>query len=168
MSDATTRTTPHFLSAFILRCGVLAGVWWALTDGDGGWYLGAPCVLVIALTSLWLAPPVRPRPRLSRLPAFLAYFLVQSLRAGWDVARRTLSPSLPLAPSVLEFEIDLPPGTPRWWLVITVNLLPGTLVVRIDGSHLELHCLDATQPIERDLRKTEAHIAALFATREGV
>lgn len=164
MSDITRRTGPHALTALCLRATLLSGLWWLLSEGDGGWYIGAPLVAVVSLVSLWLTPPAVNRLRVLHLPGFAAWFIMQSLRAGWDVARRTLSPGLPLAPAILDIELKLPPGAPRWWLMITVSLLPGTLSVRLDGDRLELHCLDHTQPVERELRSTEARIAALFTT----
>lgn len=165
MSKAQSYTALGFLLAFGLRSGLMALLWWVLTDGEGGWYLGLPFIIIATLASLWLTPPAHHHLNPFRLPRFACYFILQSLRAGWDVARRTLNPRLPLNPGILEFDLHLPPGAPRWWLMIVANLLPGTLSVRLDDNRLELHCLDCTQAIERDLRTTEAHIAALFADK---
>lgn len=166
MSDIARRTGAHAVSALCIRATLLAALWWILSDGDGGWYIGAPLVMVVSVLSLWLTPPAVNRLRVLRLPAFAAWFILQSLRAGVDVARRTLHPRLPLSPAILDLDVRLPEGAPRWWLMITISLLPGTLSVRLHGDRLELHCLDDQQPVERDLRVTETRIATLFDCAE--
>lgn len=163
MNEAQPHTPLDWIRAFALRSGLMALLWWLLTDGEGGWYVGVPSVFVATLASLWLTPPAHHGLNVLRLPRFACYFIFQSLRAGWDVACRTLNPALPLDPEILEFDLNLPPGAPRWWLMIVANLLPGTLSAHLNGNRLELHCLDRTQEIERDLRATERHISALFA-----
>ena len=62
---------------------------------------------------------------------FAGYFLRESLRGGWDVARRALSPALPMSPALVRFLLRLPPGSARWLFCNTISLLPGTAVVAI-------------------------------------
>ena len=150
----------------LFRLALLIALWWTLTDGGAGWYFGLPLAIVATLVSLWLTPPAVHRLRLPQLPVFALYFIRQSLLAGWDVAGRTLSPNLPLQPALLEMPLKLPDGAPTWWLMITISLLPGTLSVQLDGRTLTLHCLDAGQDVEANVRQAEHHIAALFGAAQ--
>jgi len=160
-NDRTTALTVR-LQAFVLRALVLAAVWWTLTEGDGGWGFGLPLVLLIAALSLVDTAPAKRLPRVHRMPGFFAYFMLQSLRAGWDVARRTLHPDLPLQPDLLRVPLRLPAGAPTWWLMIVISLLPGTLSVHLKGTVLELHCLDISGDVVADVREAEVRLARLF------
>lgn len=159
--DRTTVPIAH-LRAFALRALVLAGVWWALSEGGEGLRFGLVLALLVAALSLLHTPPAERAPRLHRLPAFTIYFTLQSLRAGWDVACRTVHPRLPLQPQLLRLPLRLPAGAPSWWLMMVISLLPGTLSVHLEGTELELHCLDCTVDVIADVREAEAQLALLF------
>ncbi|HRP23831.1 Na+/H+ antiporter subunit E [Thauera sp.] len=152
---------PDSLQAFSFRALALLLLWWMLSGG-AGWLFGTAAAALAAALSLRLTPPAAHRLRARRLPAFVAFFLLQSLRAGWDVARRTLHPALPLDPGLLSVAPRLPEGAPGWWLMLVISLLPGTLSVQRRGSSLEIHCLDAGLDVESDVRHAEAQIARLF------
>jgi multicomponent Na+:H+ antiporter subunit E len=154
------------IRAYLLRLVLLLLVWWILSGSATDWWFGFPLAAVAAAVSLWLTPPSVHRLRLHRIPVFAAFFLWQSLLAGWDVARRTLSPRLPLRPEVLSVSLHLPAGAPTWWLMLTVSLLPGTLSMRLHPQHiLELHCLDARLDVAGHIRETEIQIGRLFGLR---
>jgi multicomponent Na+:H+ antiporter subunit E len=67
-----------------------------------------------------------------------------------------------LAPALVEVPVTLPEGLPRVLLVNTLNLLPGTVSVRLDRDRLCLHALDARLPIAEEVRDVEARIARLL------
>ncbi|AGA31812.1 cation antiporter [Thioalkalivibrio nitratireducens DSM 14787] len=151
------------VSAFLLRVGFLLVIWWILTGSGSDWWFGFPLALAAAALSLWLTPPATYRLRPLRFPGFAVFFLWQSLLAGWDVARRTLDPKLPLQPDVLQLPLGLPAGAPTWWLMLTISLLPGTLSVRLHQQRvLEVHCLDARLDVAGSVRDTECQIARLY------
>lgn len=137
-------------------------LWWVVTEGAGGWMIGVPTIFLALIASLWL----QPRRRLSLRPAgvlrFAGFFLVQSLRAGLDVALRALRPRMRLAPALLEYRLRLPTGPARVFLADTMSLLPGTLSTELRDDCLCLHVLDAHQSIEADLRQVEVRVADLF------
>lgn len=144
---------------------LLAGTvgWFVLSSGDvGSWLIGAPVVVVIAVAvSRWR--PERAHPVHWRaVPQFLAFFLSRSLVAGVDVARRTLSPAMPLAPAVLMYRTQLPAGAPRVLFSGTISLLPGSLGVLVEDDQVTVHVLDRTQDVEGDLQRVERRIAAMF------
>lgn len=151
------------LPTLVLRWLVLSLVWWALTDADAsGLVFGVAVSLLVAWISLVLFPPSRYLIRLQALPGFALFFLNRSLLAAIDVSRRLLSPSLPVTSGYLRAELSLPEGVPRWVLANTLSLLPGTLSVTLKGNEIELHCLDLTQPVRKDLEYTQTRVAALF------
>jgi len=151
------------VSAYLLRLGILLAVWWILSGSSSDWWFGLPLAIVAAAVSLWLTPPGRFLLRPHRIPGFAAFFLWQSLLAGWDVAKRTLSPALPLNPEILRIPMALPPGAPTWWLMLTISLLPGTLSVRLHQDRiLEVHCLDSRLDVAGSVRETEVQLARLF------
>lgn len=153
----------HHKTAFV-RFLLLYLIWWILTEGDlTGTGFGIVVTAIVALLSVRLFPPSGYRLNPAGILAFSGYFLMQSIVAGIDVARRLISPRLPIQPGALTVTTLLPPGSPRWLLANTLSLMPGTLSVRIDSDQLEVHCLDTAQSIEQEIRRTERYLARLFS-----
>lgn len=145
-----------------MRALLLALVWWVLVGSVDGYLFGSVAVAMIAVLSLRLTPPSIYFPRLGNIPGFLVFFLHHSLLAGCDVARRTLTPTLPLYPAILTVPLTLPAGPPTWLLMLLVSLLPGTLTISLAERTLELHCLDHRQKVREAVVKIEQRIAWLF------
>ncbi|MDO8863102.1 Na+/H+ antiporter subunit E [Haliea sp. E1-2-M8] len=146
-----------------IRTALLLLTWWALTEGDPaatGFGLGA--APLVALLSLRFFPPSPLRPQPVATLVFSGYFFLRSVAAGVDVARRLLSPRLPISPGYVSYTTSLPAGSPRWLLANTLSLLPGTLSVTLHGRDIELHCLDTTMPVSEDVARTELRIARMF------
>lgn len=149
---------------------LLLALWWVLSDGaPSGWIFGLLAVAiavgaVLATTPLSTADP-QATLRWTALPAFAWFFVGRSLLAGLDVARRTLSPSLPLAPAIVRVATELPTGRARVFLMATLCLLPGSLGVDLDENIITLHVLDARDDFEGDVRTAERFIGPLFAPR---
>jgi multicomponent Na+:H+ antiporter subunit E len=152
-----------WIRASAFRLGLLLLVWWIVSGSTGDWWFGLPLAVTAAAVSMWLTPPANFWLRPHRIPVFAAFFLWQSLLAGWDVTKRTLSPALPLHPEILHLSVVLPPGAPTWWLMLVISLLPGTLSVRLhENRTLEVHCLDSRLDVSGSVRDTEMQIARLF------
>lgn len=147
----------------VLGRGVLfAGLWWVLAGGRAdSWGVGGVSVILALAASLALLPPAKGRFSPLGLAAFVGFFLVQSVKGGIQVAAMALRPQLDLAPAMLDLPMALPPGLARVMLVNTLNLLPGTLSVCIEGDRLRLHVLDRRLPIVEELRAVEAAIARI-------
>lgn len=145
-----------------MRILVFALLWWIVSDGAGSWAFGIPVIVLATLVSYRLTPARGNRLRPLAALRFAGFFLHRSLLAGIDVARRALSPSLPLVPALIEHRSRLPSGPARVLLADTLSLLPGTLSVELHDDCLCLHVLDAGQPIEAEVRVVERHVAALF------
>jgi len=143
---------------------ILTCSWWILVDGDpSSWAIGVPTVaLAVWATRQHASDDASPTVRYRAIPGFVLYFMSRSLVAGVDVARRTLAPSLPIAPRLQSVHTTLPDGLPRVLLVAVLSLMPGSLGVSLEENEIELHVLDARTDVIADVRRTEARIARLF------
>lgn len=126
--------------------------------------VGLACAAVLALLLL-------PRARLAddlilslALPLHLSRFLLHFLRslvvANLDMARRVLSPRLPINPAIVEVETRLRSELGRLLLANSITLTPGTLTVDVLDDRLQVHWID-TAPGE-DLEHATRAIAAGF------
>ena len=141
----------------------LALAWWVMVEGrPGSWGVGLPTVLAAAVIAALVFPPPRRWPRPLALLRFAGFFAVQSLRGGWDVARRALSPAMPMAPGFAEVRTSLPEGAARVLLADVISLLPGTLSVDLRGDLIELHGLDVGPGLAAEVRDLERRVAALY------
>ncbi|MET0065753.1 MAG: Na+/H+ antiporter subunit E [Candidatus Thiodiazotropha sp.] len=163
-SDSTSSDLPSGLFLFVL----LFGFWLLLTGSSdpAEWIAGLLVALVVTLIS---------RPHLSifnglrltpmAIPSFFAYlgvFTLALIRANLDMARRVLSPSLPLQPALVEVRTELRSPLGRLILANTITLTPGTLTVDVVDDIITIHWVDcppgmdietATRSITREFEK---------------
>ena len=157
---------PAVAGRFIARLALMALVWSGMNGTDWrSWLVGGPVVFAAAWVSVTLLPDTRWRLSAGGAVAFAGFFLRESLRGGWDVARRALSPALPLSPAIVGFRLRLPPGSARLLFCASISLLPGTAVVAITDGSIRVHVLDASPRVEDELRELEDRVAALFGLR---
>jgi len=71
-------------------------------------------------------------------------FIFELLKANFDVARRVLSPSLPINPGIVEVKTRLKSKIGRLVLANSITLTPGTLTVDIKEDSLFIHWIDVT------------------------
>ena len=71
-------------------------------------------------------------------------FTLELLKANFDVARRVLSPSLPINPGIVEVKTKLKSKIGRLALANSITLTPGTLTVDIKDDSLFIHWIDVT------------------------
>lgn len=169
MTAVTHRARPHppaVAGRFITRLALMALVWLGMNGSDwSSWLVGGPVVFAAAWVSVTLLPDTRWRLSAGGAIAFAGFFLRESLRGGWDVAWRALSPALPLSPAIVCFPLCLPPGSARLLFCGAISLLPGTAVVAITHGSICVHVLNASPRVEEELRELENHVAALFGLR---
>ncbi len=116
---------------------VLSAVWVAL-NGFDGWLVGLAAATTAALLGTLLVPG-KPYPwRPWRAIGFFLFFVSESIRGAFEVARLACSPSLPLNPSFQRVESALPAGQPLTLLVGVISLLPGTLSVELGERRSEI------------------------------
>lgn len=151
------------LSSFIARTVLLSGLWWVLTEGaTSSLVLGVPFAMLAAVFSLVISPPRRTGFRLGGALRYAWYFLTHAISGGVDVARRALSPRLPINPALFDYPTRLQGGAARLIFANTISLLPGTLIVQITDGTLTIHALDDTQQAHDDLLRLESVVADVF------
>ena len=158
-----TSRLPGYLPSIIFRMLFFSIIWIALVNGVmSSLWIGMPAVLISLTVSIYLVPPTTFA--WYELFRFSAYFLIRSLIGGIDVARRAYHPALPIKPDLVEYTLRLPPGLARIVMVNTVNLLPGTLVAKLNNKTMKVHVLDRQQDFRLELETVEKHVARLFHT----
>lgn len=139
----------------------LSGLWLVLAGTEGkGLAVGAVAVPAASWLSLRLLPGRREL-ILWRLLRHFPVFVGGSLLGGLDVARRALSPRMPLAPGWVEVPVDLPDGG-RVAMGAELSLMPGTLAAGVRGERLLVHLLDTEAGFERAIPREEDAIAAMM------
>ncbi len=108
--------------------------------------VGAIAALVVTLASapyagLFSALRLTPTAPLHLL-GYLGYFFTALIRANLDVARRVLSPALPIRPAMVEVRTSLASPLGRMLLANSITLTPGTLSVDIDDDRILVHWID--------------------------
>jgi len=147
----------------LARTAILASLWWIIAQGQvGAWLIGLPAVALATVASVYLGRASSPGISLTGLTGFVAVFLHESVRGGFDVARRTLAPRLRIQPGFKDYRLQLKDPLARVLLINCTSLLPGTLAARLEGDRVELHLLDAGEDAEPGLHRLEQAIARLF------
>lgn len=100
----------------------------------------------------WLAPVY--------ILSYLGSFLLALLRANFDLARRVLSPSLPIRPEFIEIKTGLQSPLGKMLLANTITLTPGTLTVDITDDTLLVHRV--FNPEGTDMRAATEQVSAGF------
>jgi multicomponent Na+:H+ antiporter subunit E len=91
---------------------------------------------------------------------YLWVFVIALLRANIDMAKRVLSPRLPINPALVEVQTHLKSSLGRLILANSITLTPGTLTVDVVGSRLHVHWVDSTPGT--DLERATHAIAESF------
>jgi multicomponent Na+:H+ antiporter subunit E len=142
-------------------------IWLLLVNGDpASLAIGLPTIAGALFLARRLAPEKDRTLSVTGILNFIPYFLLESLRGGWNVARVTLSPRMQLSPVFIDYRIALCKEGARVFFTNCVSLLPGTLAAKLDGSHLRVHVLDDSSDPLGDLEQLEAHIGAIFRERD--
>jgi len=141
-------------------------VWWVLaTPRSDAWIPGAIAIAFALALHVGLGGSRGSRISFPGLIRFAPWFLYQSLRGGADVARRALSPSLPLDPAFVHYRIRLPDEGARIFFTNSISLLPGTFSARIEGFELCVHLLADSPEVVNGLGELEERVAAVFGLR---
>jgi multicomponent Na+:H+ antiporter subunit E len=139
------------MAGFFCLWLVLAGI------GPGDLAMGVAAALAATGISLRLLPTGSSRIRPLVQILLVASFLLHSIFAGLDLARRAFDPRARLRPGLLLFPIRLAPGPARSTFCMAQSLLPGTLPTGFDAKGaLILHGLDTDQPVLAQMAMDEA------------
>jgi multicomponent Na+:H+ antiporter subunit E len=159
------KRNPNLLRALLFRLILYTFLWWGLSEGRLPNVLPALGVIILTTgVSFYCIPPGKWSLRITELPGFLFFFLVETFLAGMDVARRAFHPRLPLAPDVVAYSLRLPRQSAKIFFVWAVSLLPGTASVSLEGNQVLIHVLDKHQAQQEKLQSIEERIACLFGS----
>ena len=152
------------ISQFFLTWGFLFLIWLAFTAtlAKEEVYVGIGVSFLIALmtskflqccTLKFLMPN-----RLFFMFVYILVFLRELLKANLDVARRVISPSLPINPGIIKFKTNLKSDYAKMVLANSITLTPGTLSIDIIDDTFYVHWIDvkSTNPKEtfKDIAET--------------
>jgi len=137
----------HRLKAFILSSALLFLLWVALGGTARDELLVAavvsPLVSLIFLPRVSHLGDLRLNPlSLIYIPIYLLVFLRELVKSTLDVARRVVSPSLPINPGIVKVKTRLKSPLGRIVLANSITLTPGTMTVETDGEDLYIHWID--------------------------
>ncbi|MDZ7753509.1 MAG: Na+/H+ antiporter subunit E [Gammaproteobacteria bacterium] len=158
MTDRSKSLVVVFAAALLL---------WLLLTASLAWQellVGVVVALTVALATrdpggFFAALRFEPRAPLHAV-RFLGTFLVALVRANVDMARRVLTPALPIRPAVVKVRTGLASELGRLLLANSITLTPGTLAVDLEGDELLVHWVDC--PPGTDMEGATRHIAAGF------
>jgi multicomponent Na+:H+ antiporter subunit E len=128
--------------------------------------VGLVAVLAASLASMRLLPPEAGHLRLGALLGFLPHFLWQSVLAGVDVARRALSPRMPLKPGFIVYRVGFRPGLARNEFASITSLLPGSVPVGDSEDSMVYHCLDLDEPVAEQMAAEERRLQKALVAGE--
>lgn len=153
-----------------VRLVLLGAAWWILVGDDtSGLAFGIPIVAVATIVSMRLRRETAPLDvHVLSFVRLLGFFVVGSARGGWDVARRALSPWLPLSPVVFEYRLDLPRGPARELFLSTLTLMPGTIAIADGEDVIRIHALvDRGEQMTREADALRERVRAALRPRAG-
>ena len=98
---------------------------------------------------------------------YVVVFLIEMIKSNLDVARRVLSPQLPINPGIIEVKTKLTSQMGRMILANSITLTPGTLTVDIKDDRIFIHWIDVkSEDIEeasnRIIRRFEKYLEHIY------
>ena len=135
---------------------VLFGVWLLLSGHYTPLLLGLGGVSTVLVVAISLRMDVvdhegHPLHLGLRILWYWPWLMVQVLRANVDVARRVLSPSLPISPRMFKVRATQRTDLGRVIYANSITLTPGTVSVELEDSVILVHAL--TAEAAEDLRE---------------
>lgn len=84
---------------------------------------------------------------------YIPVFIWKLVLANLDVAKRVLSPKIPLNPGIIKVKTDLKGDFGKLTLANSITLTPGTLSIDVEGDSLYIHTVDVRGKNEEENRK---------------
>ncbi|MEA3316822.1 MAG: Na+/H+ antiporter subunit E [Bacteroidota bacterium] len=99
---------------------------------------------------------------------YIFVFFGELIKSNLDVARRVLTPSLPINPGIVEVKTKLKSKMGRIILANSITLTPGTLTIEIKGDSLFIHWIDVesediNEATKQIVRKFEKYLEVIYA-----
>ena len=98
---------------------------------------------------------------------YIIVFLYELIKSNLDVARRVITPSLPINPGIVEVKTRLRSKIGRMILANSITLTPGTLTIDIVEDTLYIHWIDVQtrdtrEATEKIVRKFEKYLEKIY------
>lgn len=144
------------VARFVLHWILLMVVWIAFTSSFATQELLVGAVVTALISILTISvftccelPVLYPK-NIFFIFVFLFTFLFELVKSNIDVAKRVLTPSLPINPGVVKFKTNLKTNFSRMVLANAITLTPGTLSLDIIDDTFYIHWIDVktTDPEE--------------------
>ncbi|NPA35671.1 MAG: Na+/H+ antiporter subunit E [Chlorobi bacterium] len=153
------------ISRFLINWFFLTIVWIAFTTTFATQEL-LTGIFVTALISFFTIPlftcctlKILAPKRVFYMLYYLIVFTRELIKSNLDVARRVLTPSLPINPGIVEFKSNLKTDYSKMVLANSITLTPGTLSIDIIGDTFYIHWIDVKTT---DPEKAYTEIAETF------
>ena len=108
-------------------------------------------VLIIAVKMRILDHESWPISVFHKLLRYWFWLLWQVIKSNIDVARRIISPNIPIDPRTFTIEIQFQSDLGRVIFANSITLTPGTVTTKLDTKTIEVHAL--TQGAEEDIKE---------------
>ncbi len=79
---------------------------------------------------------------------YLGYFLVELIKANFDLAGRILSRHIPINPAIVEVQTTIQSELGRLLLANSITLTPGTLSVDVIEDRILVHWIDCPDKLD--------------------
>ena len=137
------------VKAFLISYLLLILLWLVLTGWRGDeLIIGSITAVIISLVfapSLIILAELRLNPKsIMHMVLYVFVFCIELVKSAIDVARRVLSPSLPINPGIVKVRTKLKSKLGRIVLTNSITLTPGTMTVEAKGEYLYIHWIDIT------------------------
>ncbi len=84
---------------------------------------------------------------------YLPVFIWELIKANVDIARRVLSPKIPIKSGFVKVKTDLKGDFGKLTLANSITLTPGTLTVDVVEDELYVHCVEVPGGTEEENQK---------------
>ncbi|MDD3477721.1 MAG: Na+/H+ antiporter subunit E [Candidatus Izemoplasmatales bacterium] len=84
---------------------------------------------------------------------YLPLFIWKLIVANFDVARRVLTPKIPLNPGIVKVKTNLKGDFGKLTLANSITLTPGTLSIDVEDDYIYVHTVDVKGQNEEENRK---------------
>ena len=138
---------PSAISQIIYAFILYFGMWYAFTTSlaipeliTGGFVALVLSLLTYKVTDAGMGILMP-----NKLVFFVQYFfvfMIALIKANIDVAKRVVSPSLPINPGIVEFKTELTNDFAKMVLANSITLTPGTVTIDVIDNMFYVHWID--------------------------
>ncbi len=98
---------------------------------------------------------------------YVFVFIAELIKSNFDVARRVLTPSLPINPGIIEVKTKLKSKMGRLILANSITLTPGTLTIEMIEDRLFIHWIDVesddiNEATKQIVQKFEKYLEVIY------